>query len=257
MLQNIRVVLVETSHPGNIGATARAMMTMGLQNLYLVNPLHFPHAEATARASGATGVLEQAHIVPDLEEALADCTLVIGTSARIRHLAWPLLQPREAGTKLWEAAQLGANVAIVFGREHSGLTNEELHRCNYHIQIPTNPHFSSLNIAAAVQILCYEIRLASDVSQQIKETYQTITDSQLYEPDKVDNHNISELATHQDLERFYAHLQQVLEEIEFLDPKNPRQLMSRLRRLFTRAKVDMVELNILRGILTAIQKQSL
>ena len=263
MLQNIRIVLIETSHPGNIGATARAMRTMGLNTLYLVNPLHFPDADATARASGATDVLSNACVVNQLEEALADCTLVIGTSARIRHLSWPLLTPKQASTKLWEAAAQGAPVALVFGREHSGLSNEELQRCHYHVQIPTDPQFSSLNIAAAVQVLCYEIRLAymlseltdTFISNAQENTVQNTHEQAECLSRKVEIQSHDNAVTHEDLERFYTHLQQALEQIEFLDPNNPRQLMSRLRRLYTRTQLDQVELNILRGILTAVQKK--
>lgn len=160
MLHNIRVVLVNTSHPGNIGGAARAMKNMGLSRLYLVDPEDFPSGEANARASGANDVLDAAIVVDTLEEALTGCSLVLGTSARDRRIPWPLLDPRECATTSLAQVEQGGEVALVFGREYAGLTNEELQRCHYHVHIPSDPAFGSLNLAAAVQVLVYEVRMA-------------------------------------------------------------------------------------------------
>lgn len=235
MLDNIRVVLVGTSHPGNIGGVARAMKNMGLSALYLVQPEDYPSAEATSRASGADDVLARAKICRNLDEALEGCGFVLGTSARLRRLAWPQLEPREAAVSaIREAAT--TSVAMVFGRERTGLSNEELERCHYLIHIPTNPDYSSLNLAAAVQVITYELRLAA----------LTWTSSQAPAPEEV-------AAPAEEMERFYAHLERVLVAVDFLDPDNPRLLMRRLRRLFNRVRPDRQELNILRGILTAVE----
>lgn len=232
----IRFVLVETSHPGNIGAAARAIKTMGFNQLALVNPLSYPCAEATARASGADDVLAAARVYQNLADALSDCTLVIGTSARSRTIPWPMLNARECAAKATEAAAHGT-VALVFGREHSGLSNDELELCSYHVNIPANPAYSSLNLAAAVQVIAYEMRMTLGGV----EGHGAPTGRQ--EP----------LASMAEIERFYAHLEQALVQIGFLDPDNPRQLMRRLRRLFNRAELELTEVNILRGILTAAQ----
>jgi tRNA (cytidine32/uridine32-2'-O)-methyltransferase len=233
MLENLRIILVNTSHPGNIGSVARAMKTMGLYKLWLVAPKLFPHAKATEMASGAIDLLENVIVVPSLDEAIANCHLVIGTSARSRAIPWPELTPRECAEKIVKEPQQ-AEVALVFGREQTGLTNEELHRCHYHVHIPSNPQYNSLNIAAAVQILAYELRLA----------YENFMPSSWDNP----------YANHEELENFYQHLEKTLVEIEFLNPKAPRQLMTRLRRLFNRTRLDVMEINILRGILTAVMK---
>ncbi|ATR81873.1 tRNA (cytosine(32)/uridine(32)-2'-O)-methyltransferase TrmJ [Pseudomonas sp. HLS-6] len=247
MLQNIRVVLVNTSHPGNIGGAARAMKNMGLSRLVLVDPLHFPSHEASARASGADDVLAGAQVVATLEEALVGCTLVIGTSARDRRIPWPMLDPRECGAKVIEDAGQGAEVALVFGREHSGLTNDELQRCHYHVHIPSNPDFSSLNLGAAVQVLAYEVRMAWLAIEG--------------RPSKVEKVEVAsvrsgELATMDEMELFYEHLEKTLVEIGFLDPEKPKHLMSRLRRLYGRSSVNRSEMSILRGILTETQKMA-
>ncbi len=234
MLNNIRIVLIETSHPGNIGSVARAMKTMGLKHLYLINPHLFPHQKANEMASSAGDILENAIVVNSLDEALKDCHLVVGTSTRSRTIPWPMLQPRELAEKV-RSESTSMQTAILFGREQSGLTNEELHRCHFHVQIPANPEYSSLNIAAAVQVIAYELRLASLLeSTPIEWDYQ--------------------LAASQELEGLYAHMEKVLIDLEFLNPKAPRQLMTRLRRLFNRARPDVMEINILRGILTSIEK---
>jgi TrmH family RNA methyltransferase len=238
LLENIRVVLVGTSHPGNIGGAARAMKNMGLSQLVLVDPQDFPSDEAVARASGATDILQAAQVVATLEEALVGCRLVLGTSARDRHIPWPMLEPRECGVAACEQAQQGAQVALVFGREYAGLTNEELQRCHFHVHIPSDPAFSSLNLAAAVQVLAYEVRMAWLVTAG-----QPVKQLAVVEPDE-------EPVTADELESFYRHLEQALVEIRFLDPDKPRHLMSRLRRLYGRSEVSKLEMNILRGILT-------
>ncbi len=236
MKANIRIVLINTSHPGNIGAAARAMKVMELSTLYLVEPKSFPSAEATARASGADDLLADAVVCRTLPEALAGCRLVIGTSARSRNIAWPLLTPRESALKLTAESAHG-EVALVFGREHSGMTNEELECCHELVNIPSNPQYSSLNLAAAVQILAYELMLAGGAEK----------------PDA----EVRELATADEMESFYGHLETTLTELQFLDPNHPRKLMRRLRRLFNRAAPDKTEMNILRGVLSAAQGRKL
>ncbi|MCC2614940.1 tRNA (cytosine(32)/uridine(32)-2'-O)-methyltransferase TrmJ [Aestuariibacter halophilus] len=234
MLKNIRIVLVNTSHTGNIGSTARAMKTMGLGELVLVDPVSAPDGKASAMAAGAGDVLGNAKTVATLAEAVQDCGLVVGTSARSRTLPWPMLEPRECGEKL---VQEVANypVALVFGRENSGLSNDELQQCHYHVCIPANPEYSSLNLAAAVQTLCYEIRMAhlnAESYPPVEETYPLV----------------------EDLERFYTHLESTLLETGFIVKNHPGQVMTKLRRLFNRARPEAQELNILRGILASIDK---
>lgn len=237
LTNKVRIVLIDTSHAGNIGAAARAMKNMGLRQLYLVTPKQFPHADATARASGADDVLAQATVCANLDEALAGCGLVVGASARLRSLNVPLLDPRQcAGQVCNEAAT--TEVAIVFGREHSGLTNDELSRCHHLVHIPSDPDYSSLNLAAAVQVVSYELRMASGIKPV----------------SEVEREREELPASADDMARFYEHLQQTLVDIGFLDPENPRIMMRRLRRLFNRARPNDVEMNILRGILTAMQK---
>ena len=234
MLNNIRIVLVETTHPGNIGAAARAMKNMGLTRLYLVKPQRYPSHEASARAAGADDVLAQARLCDSLDQALEGCGMVFGASARSRSIPWPQLDPREAAGRAVQTG-VGGDVAFVFGREHAGLSNLELDRCNYLVTIPTNPEFASLNVAAAVQVLSYELRVAAQDA--------TPTPA-LNEP----------LASAEERERFYRHLEQVLLDLEFLNPANPKHLMRRLRRLFNRVELDCNEVNILRGILTAVER---
>lgn len=251
MLERIRVVLIGTSHPGNIGGTARAMKNMGLTDLVLVAPRSEARsADAISRASGADGILAAARIVTEIEEAVADCTLVVGASARSRTLPWPMLTPRAFGERLpLELAGPEARAALVFGREDSGLTNAELQRCHAHVHIPSNPEFSSLNLVTAVQVLAYECRLAWLGSQG-----ETVTvTSERQQPFGIDWDN--PLAGHADLERFFEHLERVLIAIDFHDPDTPRQLMARLRRLYLRARPDQMEINILRGMLTAMEKR--
>jgi tRNA (cytidine32/uridine32-2'-O)-methyltransferase len=235
----IRIVLVETSHPGNIGGVARAMKNMSLERLTLVTPRLFPHSDATARASGADDILAGATLCDSLQQALEGCSLVFGASARRRTISWPLVDARECGRMAVAGGTVG-EVAVVFGREHSGLTNEELEQCNYLVHIPSNPVYSSLNIAAAVQVIAYEIMMAAGGGAM--------------EPAPKRSEN--ELpATADDIERFYVHLEESLVQIGFLDRDNPRQLMRRLRRLYNRAGLSRNELNILRGILTAVDKE--
>jgi TrmH family RNA methyltransferase len=233
LANRIRIVLVETSHPGNIGAAARAMKTMGLERLTLVNPGEFPHPDASARASGAVDVLEQAQVTATLDEALTGCALVAGTSARRRGIGPPQLEPRECAARL-AATAAGQQVALLFGRERIGLTNEELDRCHVLVNIPANPEYASLNLAAAVQVLAYELRLALA-------TPATPLEAE------------SPPATAEEMERLYAHLEQAALETGFLDPANPKHLMRRLRRLFNRAQPDQNEVHILRGLLSALQ----
>ena len=236
---NIRIVLVGTTHPGNIGATARAMKNMGLSDLALVRPRYFPDQEATARASGAEDLLDGAMVVETLAEAIADCVYVAGTSARSRAINWPCLDARNAAVRLHEESANGP-VAAVFGPEKSGLSNADLDHCDTLLTIPTDPNFSSLNLAMAVQVVSYELRAAWTARQAQSEAPE-------YEAD-------APLATSAELEHFYRHLEQVLTDIRFLDPDNPRHLMRRLRRLFIRARPDKNELNILRGVLTAVDR---
>jgi len=229
----VRIILVGTTHPGNIGAVARAMKNMGLRDLVLVGPRFFPHEDATARASGAEDILGSARVAVSLDDALADCVYVAGASARPRTIEWPGMEPRECAEKL-TAEQAGGVVAVVFGPENSGLTNEDLDRCNTLLTIPTDPEFSSLNIAMAVQVITYELRLAG------------LEAAQPEEPEIPP-------ATREEMEHFYRHLESVLTHSGFLDPENPRTLMRRLRRLFIKAAPDKNEVNILRGILTALE----
>lgn len=237
-ISSIRIVLVNTTHPGNIGAAARAMKNMCLSEMVLVRPERFPSDEATARASGADDVLASANVVESLDQALAGCHWVVGTTARPRTIGWPTLTPRACAEELVQKTAAGP-VAVVFGRERMGLTNDEVDKCQALVTIPGNPDYCSLNVASAVQILAYETFLASraPVSAQSPGV-----------------RDIDEVASSEDMERFYRHLEQVLVEIGFHDPDNPRKLMRRLRRLIGRAGPDRNELNILRGILTAVQQ---
>jgi TrmH family RNA methyltransferase len=229
----IRIVLVGTSHPGNIGAVARAMKTMGMQRLVLVAPKVFPAEEASARAAGAVDVLESARVCAGLDEALAGASFVVGASARLRSLAWPSMAPREAAARIVAETSSG-EAAVVFGRENSGLTNEELARCHALLHIPTAPALGSLNLAMAVQVVAYELFLASGAAPALP-------------PDRA-----QPAATAEEMEKFYEHLETALIAAKFLDPDNPRHLMRRLRRLFNRAQPDSNEVNILRGILAAL-----
>lgn len=237
MLERVKVVLVGTTHSGNIGSAARAMKVMGLSQMVLVDPQCQVDAQAIALAAGASEIALNAQIYPTLEAAVADCGLVVGTSARSRTLEWPMLEPRECGEKLISEANQHS-VAMVFGRERTGLTNDELQLCHYHVCVPANPEYSSLNLAMAVQLLSYEVRMAYLALQQ------SLQSSTLQE----------EYPRHQELERFYAHLEQVIMQTEFISAQQPGQVMNKLRRMFTRARPEAQEINILRGILTSVQK---
>lgn len=232
---SIRIVLVATSHPGNIGSAARAMKTMGLQRLYLVSPKVFPDRQAHEMSAGAYDVLENALVTETLAEALVGCHLVIGTSARPRGIDLIGLTPSGCATLVNDASET-AEVALVFGREHAGLTNDELLHCHYHVTIPSDPEFSSLNLGQAVQIIAYELRM-----------------KWLSTPDCSVDKGAS-LATVDQVERFYTHLQEVLVEIDFLKISNPKKLVQRLRRMFNRIQLEYLEVNILRGILSNIQR---
>ena len=236
LLGSVKVVLVGTTHPGNIGATARAMKNMGILNLVLVTPKEFPSDVATYRSKAAKDVLEKAEVFDDLESAVSDCELVIGTSARGRTVPWPILNPKKAAEEVSNAA-LYNNVAIVFGREDRGLTNEELGLCNLHVHIPTDPEYSSLNVAQAVQILVYEIRVALLDNEEERDYWDV------------------QLANNEQIERLIDHMDELMQEVEFYDVDNPRKLLIRVRRFFKRSKIDLMEANIFRGLFAAIQKK--
>lgn len=247
MLNNkdrISVILVETSHAGNIGATARAMKNMGLSNLILVNPKDdYQSGLAVAMAVGAKDILLQTKIVDSLEAAIADCQLVLATSARDRTRPWPMLSPREMGAKVVEEVVAHHHkVALIFGRERTGLKNEELQLAHYHVQIPTNPDFCSLNLSQAVQILCYEIQVAFGENFRV-------------ENQPVKNLMMSEYVNSEDLENFYQHLESLLVKVELIDPEKPMQTMTNLRRLFSRARLETLEVKLLRGVLAKVEKK--
>lgn len=235
LLARIRIVLINTTHPGNIGATARAMKVMGLSSLHLVTPKIYPSAEATAMASGADDVLRDAVVHDSLDSALEDCPLVLGTSARMRSLPMPMIDARRAANQA--LAESGSHeVAVLFGRERYGLVNEEMQRCQFLVNIPSNPDYSSLNLAQAVQIISYELRVAAQGFSDISAP-------------PADWHPVDD----QQMKGFFEHLEQTLLDIRFLNPRQPKRLMMRLRRLFNRARPDQNEINILRGILKASQ----
>lgn len=236
-LDAIQIVLVETSHSGNIGSAARAMKTMGLNNLRLVAPLQPIDEQAIALAAGAKDVLDNTQIFPTFDQAIADCQLVIGTSARLRHLQNSLIEPRACGELAVQRAAQG-KVAIVFGRERVGLTNEELLKCHYHLNFPTNPDYGSLNLAMAVQLASYEIRMAWLDSQNLQKT--------------LENRPLAEYPTAENLEHFFAHTERLYTELGFV--RNDA-VMLKLRRLYQRAALESNELNLLRGMLTAVEKQ--
>jgi TrmH family RNA methyltransferase len=235
----IRFVLVDTSHPGNIGAVARAMKNMGLTDLVLVSPREYPHPEATARASGADEVLAQARVVNSLAEAIADCGLVLATTARTREQHFRVLTARAAGERIVAEARAGSGaVAVVFGTERFGLSNEHLLMAHALLRIPANPDYESLNIAMAAQLIAYEIRMAAHGQASAAPAREM------------------PLATPEEMERFYAHLEQVMTESNFRDrTQSGTHLMGRIRRMFNRAELDGNEVNILRGILTSVQNR--
>jgi len=239
LLSNIRIILAETTHPGNIGAVARAMKNMGLHDLRLVSPKIFPSADATSRASGADGILSNAVVCDTLDEALIDCDLVMGASARRRTISWPELSSHD-GAKLAAKESQEAKVAILFGRENSGLTNEELDRCHYLLHIPCNPDFSSLNLGAAVQVIAYELRMAVMGSDEVVKTAKRSEDR---------------LSTANEIEAFYGHLEQTLYDIGFTQPERSRSLMRRMKRLYNRVRLEKKEVDILRGIFSMMKEK--
>jgi len=237
MLENVRIVLVNTSDCRNIGSAARAMKTMGLSQLVLVDPIEMPNGQAQALAAGATDVLANAKVVSTMEEAVKDCGLVVGTSARSRTLPWPMLDPRNCGEKL--ISEVGDYpVALVFGRESSGLTNEELQLCNFHVQIPANPEYSSLNLAMAVQTLSYEVRMAFLAAENAQFEQQ---DDQEY-------------PVVEETERMFQHFEEALKATGFIVPSHPGLVMTKLRRFINRARPDTKELKMWRGILSSVEK---
>lgn len=231
MLDRIRIVLVETSHPGNIGAVARAMKTMGLTDLFLVRPKRFPDPQSFWRAAGGADVLEAARVVGSLADALGDCHWVVATSARLRRIPWPVLSPAAFA----EAAQARKDqrIAVLFGREDKGLNNEELQRCQCHVEIPGNPDYPVLNLAMAVQVVAYEL-----YQRHIGDPPPLVWDRPP--------------ASHTQFEGFLGHLESVLVNSAFLNADNPGQTMTRLRRLFSRVDLDATEVAMLRGILTQL-----
>jgi tRNA (cytidine32/uridine32-2'-O)-methyltransferase len=237
LLNSVKVVLVGTTHPGNIGATARAMKNMGILDLALVEPKEFPSDVATFRSKAAKDILEKASVHISLEEAISECELVVGTSARGRTVPWPVLNPREAAEEMHKSS-LNGKVAIVFGREDRGLTNEELGLCNFHVHIPSDPEYSSLNLSQAVQILAYEIRLSYLQDRHVNEEYWDV-----------------ELANNEQTERLINHMDELMQEVDFYDVENPRKLLVRVRRFFKRSKIDVMEANIFRGLFATIQKK--
>lgn len=237
MLENIKIVLVGTTHSGNIGSAARAMKVMGLSQMVLVAPQAQVDGQAIALAAGASDIANNARVVASLSEAIADCSLVVATSARSRTLDWPQLTARECGVKaIAEASR--HKVALVFGRERTGLTNDELQCCHFHVAIPANPDYSSLNLAMAVQTLCYEMRMAWLETQALA-----------CESAVVDYPSAHDLAL------FYEHLEKVLTQTGFINQAHPGMVMAKLRRLFNRARPETQELNILRGVLSSIAKR--
>ena len=236
---SIRIVLVEPSHPGNIGAVARAMKTMAIDDLVLVRPARFPDPQAEWRAANAVDVLDAAAVVDDLSDAIADAGLVVGTSTRVRRVPWPLISAEEFGARVARGEGAGRPIAILFGREASGLTNDELMRCQMHLQIPANHAYPSLNLAMAVQVVTYELfKQTGAEAQQSKRTWDRRP------------------AATADVEAFYAHLQRVLTAIDFYDPEAPRAALVRLKRMFGRIQLDETEVGMLRGILTHIERFS-
>ena len=244
-LDAIRMVLVEPSHPGNIGGAARALKTMGLSQLWLVAPKRFPDPQAEWRAAGGLDVLHDARIVSSVSEALEGCALVVGTSNRNRRIPWPTLDASVAAPRVLSAAEAGP-VALLFGREADGLNNEELRACNLHLQIPANPVYPSLNLAMAVQVVSYELYRTALSTSAAPERGLSSTD-----------HWDRPWAKQEAVEAMLTHLRETLEALNFLDPGNPGQTMTRLRRLFLRQRMDDKEVQILRGVLTASQKAAL
>ncbi|ABI58686.1 RNA methyltransferase [Nitrosomonas eutropha] len=234
-LDNVRIVLSHTSHPGNIGATARAMKTMGLNKLYLINPKSFPDSEADARASNARDILETAHVCSNLEEALGDTFLAAALTARRRDLPHPTCNARQAAIELIRHAQHHP-VALLFGRESAGLTAAEISHCQVTVQIPANPDCSSLNLAAAVQVMAYELRMVLEEDAAAHYFASRLPDA----------------ASLHEIEGLHYHLERVMIHSGFMDPDQPKHLMRRIRRLFARTRLEKEEVNLLRGLLTAV-----
>lgn len=242
MNKSVRIVLVETTHAGNVGGAARAMKNMGFGELYLVQPCQFRTHDGYARASGANDLIDSAVVCETLAEALTDCTLVFGTSARARAMQWEDCSLRDAVSSL-DVGHEHEKIAFVFGRERSGLTNEELALCHRRVHIPSNPEFSSLNLAAAVQLVTYELSTSINKQGPVERTTEKLEEG-------------GEIAAVDDMDRFYEHLESTLINIEFLDPENPRRLMRRLRRFYNRGRPSKMELSIFRGILAATERFS-
>ena len=238
--QNISFILVSTTHPGNIGAAARAMKNMGIFQMGLVSPKEFPHEKAFFRAKAATDVLEKAAVHKSLNKAISEAKLVIGTSARNRKVPWPLVSPREAAEEIISFCKTSKDkVAVIFGREDRGLTNEELGLCNLHVHIPSSDEYPSLNLSQAIQIMAYEIRLTALTNQgRLKKQEWDVP-----------------LAENAEIERLIVHFDELMQEVEFYETDNPRQLLTRVRRVFKRSKLDHMEVNICRGVFAAIQKK--
>ena len=250
LLSKIKIVLVEPTHPGNIGSVARAMKTMGLSSLVLVNPIKFPHYEASKLAAGAESVLEQAQIYGDLNEAISEATLVVGTSVREREISWPTKNPKDIAETAIEhlTSNLHGSVAILFGRESSGLTNDEMDLCQMQIKIDANPEYSSLNLASAVQILAYELRMC----------WLKTRSDQMPSPDSklgTSYHIRQQAATRKQLDGHLEHLQSTIESLNFVKSRPPTQLMRKLTRLYAKAELTVEEIQILRGILSAIDQE--
>jgi len=233
MLSNVRIVLVETFHPGNIGAAARALKNMGLTQLWLVNPREFPSAEAEARAAGAKDILETTRVVATVEEAIADCQLVVGTSARERSYDLPLQDLETAATQIWQEAQEG-EIAILFGRETMGLNNQEMLLCNRHLFIDANPEYPVLNVSQAIQLVCYELRRATRV-----------IDAATLEP--------APYPRQHEMVLFFEHLERVLRRVNFIIPQHEGRVLDKLRRYFNRTRPEKAEMGMLRGILNAVE----
>lgn len=256
LLDKVRIVLVNTSDCRNIGSAARAMKTMGLSQLILVDPKEMPNGQAQAMAAGATDVLAGAKVVATLEEAISDCGLVVGTSARSRTLPWPMLEPRGCGEKM-VAEAVDYPVALVFGRESSGLTNDELQLCHFHVQIPANPEYSSLNLAMAVQTLSYEVRTSYLLWQE--EQRDNSRKAKNNSKDENSDESMNEVGDETypvsaETERFYQHFENALKATGFIVPSHPGLIMTKLRRLFNRARPDMKEIKMMRGILASVER---
>lgn len=238
MLKNIRIILINTFHPGNIGSAARAMKTMGLSDLWLVSPQRFPAPEADSMAAGALDILQSATVVETFDEAIANCSMVVGTSARSRTHSFsrPMLEAEECAEKLVQESDQ-KTVAIVFGQETMGLTNAELEKCHFHTCIDANPQYPVLNVASAIQILCYEVRKA-----ELAKTHHPVSENQ------------PEYPLNRELELFYEHLEETLSDVNFIIKQHPGLAMTRLRRFFNRARPESKELNMLRGILSSVQQ---